>query len=338
MGMSEEQLGRLFQAFSQAEASTSRDYGGTGLGLAITRHFCHMLGGNIEVASVPGEGSTFTISLPASFEAVEEKPEPEKTFRGSGTVLIIDDEQAIHEMLGEEFAVEGYHVLHASGGREGLRIAKDLSPDVIALDIIMPDIDGWSVLKELKSDSNLRHIPVVMMTILGDREMGYALGAADYITKPFDRDAIVEAIKRIHRGNGVSDVLVVDDDPKSRDLLRRSLVRTGYRVAEAENGLEAIAALEHMSPSVILLDLMMPGMDGFEVLERLRHVPAWQDIPVIIVTAKDLTPDDLEWLNGHILKVFQKGAYDRRELISTVSRMMQQRVDVGTSGGDANQA
>jgi CheY-like chemotaxis protein len=115
-------------------------------------------------------------------------------------------------------------------------------------------------------------------------------------------------------------------------------VRSGYRVAEAENGLEAIAALEHMSPSVILLDLMMPGMDGFEVLERLRHVPAWQDIPVIIVTAKDLTPDDLEWLNGHILKVFQKGAYDRRELISTVSRMMQQRVDVGTGDGDANQA
>ncbi|MGI9450717.1 MAG: response regulator [Geminicoccaceae bacterium] len=337
IGMSEEQLGKLFRAFSQAEASTSRDYGGTGLGLAITRHFCHMLGGNIEVASAPGEGSVFKISLPASFEEVEDKLQPEKGVGGSGTVLIIDDEQAIHEMLGEEFAVEGYQVLHASGGREGLRLAKDLCPDVIALDIIMPDIDGWSVLKELKSDTDLRHIPVVMMTILGDREMGYALGASDYITKPFDRDAIVEAVKRVHRSNGASDILVVDDDPKSRDLLRRSLVRSGYRVAEAENGLEAIAALEQISPAVILLDLMMPGMDGFEVLERLRHVPAWQDIPVIIVTAKDLTPDDLEWLNGHILKVFQKGAYDRRELIGTVSRMMQQRSDIAADDGDSRQ-
>ncbi len=336
IGMSKEQLGKLFQAFSQAEASTSRDYGGTGLGLAITRHFCHMLGGTIEVDSKAGEGSTFSMTLPLMVEEAEREPAHSGKGTASGTVLIIDDEQAIHQMLGEEFAKEGYQVLHASGGREGLRVAKDFCPDVIALDIIMPDLDGWSVLKELKADTDLRHVPVVMMTILGDREMGYALGAADYITKPFDRDAIIDAVKRVHRGNGASDILVVDDDPKSRDLLRRSLVRSGYSVAEAENGLDAIAALQHISPAVILLDLMMPGMDGFEVLERLRHVPAWQDIPVIIVTAKDLTPDDLDWLNGHILKVFQKGAYDRRELISTVSRMVQQRADKGVEDGDAS--
>ena len=336
IGMSEEQLGKLFQAFAQAEASTSRDYGGTGLGLAITRHFCHMLGGSIDVESKPGEGSAFSMTLPAILEEAEQELIRDVGGSGSGTVLIIDDEQAIHEMLGEEFTKEGYQVLHASGGREGLRVAKDLSPDVIALDIIMPDLDGWSVLKELKSDKGLRNVPVVMMTILGDREMGYALGAADYITKPFDRDAIIDAVKRVHRGNGASDILVVDDDPKSRDLLRRSLVRSGYRVAEAENGLDAIAALECISPAVILLDLMMPGMDGFEVLERLRHVPAWQDIPVIIVTAKDLTPEDLEWLNGHILKVFQKGAYDRRELINTVGRMIQQRTDTELRDGDAS--
>ena len=327
IGMTSEQIARLFQAFSQADASTSRDYGGTGLGLAITKHFCQMLGGDVAVESVHGEGSAFIMTLPAvTEEDVADTPtEPVvNAMDGApyGTILVIDDEEAIHDVLGDELAKEGYKVVHAAGGREGLRMARDVSPDLITLDIIMPDLDGWSVLKELKADPELRRVPVVLMTIMADRDMGYALGAADYITKPFERDAVVQAIKRLHRGNGDAQILIVDDDPKTRELLRRALGKAGYSVAEAESGRDAIAALGRLTPAVILLDLMMPEMDGFEMLEHLRHVPAWQDIPVIVVTAKDLTPADLKWLNGNVLKVFQKGAYDRRQLVETVNRMV----------------
>jgi signal transduction histidine kinase/CheY-like chemotaxis protein/HAMP domain-containing protein len=328
IGMTGDQVERLFQAFSQADASTSRDYGGTGLGLAITRHFSEMLGGDIRVRSTQGEGSVFTMMLPTDHADAAAPPLPPAAPRSGslGTVLVIDDDDAIREVLGDELAKEGYRVRHAAGGREGLRLARDQRPDLIALDIIMPDLDGWSVLKELKSDPELRKVPVVMMTIMADREMGYALGAADYLTKPFDREALVQSVNRLCAGAGAAEILVADDDQKTRELLRRTLGKAGYRIAEAENGRDALAALEHLIPAIILLDLMMPEMDGFALLEHLRHVPAWQEIPVVVVTAKDLSPEDLDWLNGNVLKVFEKGAYDRRKLVATVNRMVRHHV------------
>jgi adenylate cyclase len=332
IGMTPEQLGRLFQAFAQAEASTSRDYGGTGLGLALTRQFCRMLGGDVAVDSAPGEGSTFTITLPAicpdaKAPAVEGEA-PSSRAGAAGTVLIIDDEKRTHELLEKELSVEGYQVLHAMGGREGLRVAKEARPDLITLDIIMPDLDGWSVLKALKDDPELRGIPVVLVTIMGDRDMGFALGAADFVTKPFERDMLVQTVRRHRRGDGTAQVLVVDDDPKSRDVLRRTLAKDGWTVAEATNGREAIAALEESKPGLVLLDLMMPEMDGFEVLERMRCEEAWRDIPVIVVTAKDLTRDEIDRLNGHVTKVLQKGAYQRRDLLADIHAMIARRVAV----------
>ena len=326
IGMTAEQLDKLFQAFSQAETSTSRDYGGTGLGLAITRQFCQLLGGDITVTSQYQQGSTFTMTLPASYSESAE-PEPEKFLQVEsapplGTVLVIDDEQATQDILYQAFCQEGFRVYQALSGREGLRMARELLPDVITLDIIMPDLDGWSVLKELKSDQELRHIPVVLMTIMGDRDMGYALGAADYITKPFDQESVVQAVKRQQQDNHSSEILVVDDDLKTRELLRRTLTRKGYTVTEAANGREAMAVLKKISPTVILLDLLMPGMDGFELLELLRQTPHWQDIPVIVVTAKDLNDAELESLNKHVHQIFQKGAYDRQNLVDIVNHMV----------------
>jgi CheY-like chemotaxis protein len=333
IGMTPEQLGRLFQAFSQARSSTSREYGGTGLGLAITRHFCRLLGGDVTVESAPAQGSTFTMTLPAVCPAA--RPEIATTSvrpRRAGalaTVLIIDDEKPAHELLERELAGAGYDILHAAGGREGLKLAKQARPDVITLDIIMPDLDGWSVLKALKADPELCDIPVVLVTIMRDRDLGFALGAADYLTKPLDREALMRVVGRHVRGDGRAQVLVVDDDPKTRDMLRRTLQKAGWTVAEAANGSEAIEALERAKPALVLLDLMMPGMDGFEVLERLHGDETWREVPVIIITSKDLTADDVDRLNGRVVKVLQKGAYQRRDLVRDIHGMIARQVAQG---------
>ena len=333
IGMTPEQLGRLFEAFAQADVSTSRDYGGTGLGLAITRHFCHMLGGDVTVESTPGQGSAFTITLPATCPngrgaKVESGSRSGRT-DATGTVLIIDDEKGAHDLLARELSNEGYELLHAMGGREGLKVAKEARPDLITLDIIMPDLDGWSVLKALKDDPDLRETPVVLVTIMGDRDLGFALGAADFITKPFEREILLHAVNRHRRGDGTAQVLVVDDDPKSRDVLRRTLTKEGWTVAEATNGGEALDQLERSRPALVLLDLMMPEMDGFEVLEQMRRDEAWCDIPVIVVTAKDLTRAEIDILNGRVVKVLQKGAYQRRDLLADIHAMIGRRVAVG---------
>jgi signal transduction histidine kinase/DNA-binding response OmpR family regulator len=333
IGMTPEQLGRLFQAFSQARSSTSREYGGTGLGLAITRHFCRLLGGDVTVESAPAQGSTFTMTLPAVCPAA--RPEIATSSvrpRRAGalaTVLIIDDEKPAHELLERELAGAGYDILHAAGGREGLKLAKQARPDVITLDIIMPDLDGWSVLKALKADPELCDIPVVLVTIMRDRDLGFALGAADYLTKPLDREALMRVVGRHVRGDGRAQILVVDDDPKTRDMLRRTLQKVGWTVAEAANGSEAMEALARANPALVLLDLMMPGMDGFEVLERLRGDETWREVPVIIITAKDLTADDVDRLNGRVVKVLQKGAYQRRDLVRDIHGMIARQVAHG---------
>jgi signal transduction histidine kinase/DNA-binding response OmpR family regulator/carbon monoxide dehydrogenase subunit G len=336
IGMTEAQLGKLFQAFAQAEASTSRDYGGTGLGLAITRHFCKMLGGDVSVESAPGQGSTFTIMLPATgpqakAEVAEITSRSTPAAAPSGTVLIIDDDQAIHDLLERDFSDQGYQILHAMGGREGLKVAKAARPDLITLDIIMPDLDGWSVLKALKDDPELRDIPVVLATIMADRDMGFALGAADFVTKPFERELLLQAVNRHRRGDGLAQVLVVDDDPRSRDMLRRTLQKEGWTVAEAVNGREALGQLERSRPALVLLDLMMPEMDGFEVLERMRRDDAWRAIPVIIITAKDLTREEVDRLNGRVVKVLQKGTYQRRDLLDDVRALLARRVSASAA-------
>jgi CheY-like chemotaxis protein/anti-sigma regulatory factor (Ser/Thr protein kinase) len=344
IGMTEAQLGKLFQAFSQAAASTARDYGGTGLGLAITKHFCRMLGGDVTVESEHGRGSSFTIRLPARQEeraghwgqgAAAEVVGAGMPARRTGTVLVIDDEPAVHALFERELAGRGYRVAHATGGREGVRLARELRPDAITLDVLMPEFDGWAVLRELKADPELREIPVVLVTILGDREMGYALGAADYLIKPIDSGALLSVLGRFRPAEGRAEVVVVDDDPATRDVLRRTLGREGWTVAEAEDGYEALALLERSTPppAVVVLDLMMPGMDGFQVLEAIRRSGTWREVPVVVVTAKDLTRDELLWLRTNAEDVFQKSSYNRRELIALVDDLIVRGVSVADGPG-----
>jgi two-component system, NtrC family, sensor kinase len=319
IGMTPEQMARLFEEFGQVDASTTRRYGGTGLGLALSRRLCRMMGGDITVASEPARGSTFTIRLPAEVaEPARETPAPtarEATPEGTSTVLVIDDDSAVRDLMSRFLGKEGFRVVSAAGGEEGLRLARELSPDVITLDVLMPGMDGWSVLAALKADAALAEIPVLMLTMLDDRNLGYALGAADYLTKPIDRERLVTVLGR-HRRD--LPVLVVDDDPDFRDLARRMLEREGYTVVEAENGRTALDRLRDTVPGVVLLDLMMPEMDGFDFVAAVRADAAWRSVPIVVITAKNLSPKEHERLNGSVARVLQKGALSRETLLGEV--------------------
>jgi GAF domain-containing protein/CheY-like chemotaxis protein len=324
IGMTPEQLARLFEAFTQADAATTRRYGGTGLGLALSRRLCRMMGGDVTAESEPGRGSTFTIRLPAVVrEAVPEAaapPEPaERTLAGVGTVLVIDDETAVRDLMQRFLTKEGFRVVTAGGGEEGLRRARELTPDAITLDVMMPGMDGWAVLSALKADAATADIPVVMLTIVDDKNLGYALGAADYLTKPIDRERLAAVLGKYRRD---LPILVVDDDAELRALLRRMLEPAGYRVVEADNGRAALEHLREVTPSVVLLDLMMPEMDGFEFAAEFRRHEAWRTIPIVVITAKDLSRDDRERLNGYVQKILAKGAYGRETLLAEVRDMV----------------
>jgi len=320
IGMTPEQIERLFEEFSQADASVTRKYGGTGLGLALSRRLARMMGGDIAVESEAGRGSTFTMRLPVTVaQHVEERTAPAPAADGSRTVLVIDDEATVRDLMQRFLAKEGYRVVTASGGEEGLRRAKELRPDAITLDVMMPGMDGWAVLSALKADTQTADIPVVMLTIMDNKNLGYALGAADYLMKPIDRERLMEALAKFRRD---LPILVVDDDAVLRELVRRILEKDGYAVVEAGNGREALERLEEVSPGLILLDLMMPEMDGFELVAELRRHDAWRAIPVLVITAKELTAEDRRRLNGYVERILQKGAATRDALLREVGEFV----------------
>jgi CheY-like chemotaxis protein len=320
IGMTPEQLARLFEAFSQADAATTRRYGGTGLGLALSRRLCRMMGGDVTVESEAGRGSTFTIRLPARVAEPTEEPAASAQAAdcvppGIGTVLVIDDEAAVRDLMQRFLIREGFRVVTAAGGEEGLRRARELRPDAITLDVMLPGMDGWAVLSALKADPGVADIPVIMLTIVDDRNLGYALGASDYLTKPIDRERLVTVLRQHRRDRPV---LVVDDDAGLRQLLRRMLEPEGYAVVEAANGREALERLRDVSPSVILLDLMMPEMDGFEFVAEVRRHEGWRAIPIVVITARDLSREDRERLNGYVEKILRKGTHGRDQLLAEV--------------------
>ncbi|MEE8142788.1 MAG: response regulator, partial [Planctomycetota bacterium] len=327
IGMTPEQIGKLFQAFSQAESSTTRKYSGTGLGLAITQKFCQMMGGDITVESVPGQGSTFIISLPA--EVVDPKAggatssaeSPATTLpalEGVSTVLVIDDDPTVHDLMHRFLSKEGVRMVAAADGEEGLRLAKKLRPAVITLDVLMPGMDGWAVLTALKADPALADIPVIMLTIVDEKNMGYTLGATDYLTKPVDWERLAVILQKYRCTHPPCPVLIVEDDGDMREMLRRRLEKEGWVVTEAANGRVALERVADNRPELILLDLMMPEMDGFQFLEEVRKRQEWRSIPIVVVTAKELTPEDNLRLTGSVEKILQKGAYSREELLRTV--------------------
>jgi CheY-like chemotaxis protein len=225
----------------------------------------------------------------------------------------------VRELMQRYLGKEGFRVLTAANGEDGLRLAREQRPDAITLDVMMPGMDGWTVLSTLMADAQLADIPVVMLTIVDDKRTGYALGASEYLTKPIDRERLIAVLTKYQRD---LPVLVVDDDAAIRQLLRRILEEEGYSVVEAHNGRAALERMSERVPGAILLDLMMPEMDGFEFVDALRTREAWRHIPVVIVTAKDLTSQDRERLNGSVVRILQKGAHDQQELLAEVRALV----------------
>ncbi|HXV97899.1 MAG TPA: response regulator, partial [Anaerolineae bacterium] len=328
IGMTSEQMENLFEEFTQADASTTRKYGGTGLGLTISRRFCQMMGGEIEVESEPGQGSTFTVWLPAQVVKIEPAPTEQGAgvepiiaggdVSGSDLVLVVDDDPVVRDLMQRFLTKEGFRVQLAANGETGLRLAKELRPAAITLDVMMPGLDGWAVLTTLKGDPELADIPVVMLTMVDDKNLGYALGASDYLTKPIERDRLAAVLNKYRCEQPKCSVLLVEDDNLAREMMRRLLEREGWQVAEAQNGRIALEEVTKCQPELILLDLMMPEMDGFQFITHLRQLPGGQAIPVVVVTAMSLTEKERQQLNGYVTQILQKGAYSREELLVQV--------------------
>ena len=307
IGIAQEAIGRLFEEFSQADSTTTRQYGGTGLGLAISRRLARMMGGDITVTSEAGSGSTFTVTLADGPRAATAAGEA-RAVRPGATVLVIDDDATARDLMRRALAGEGYDVITADGGAEGLRRAREGVPDLITLDVLMPEMDGWDVLRELKADPQLSAIPVVMASIVDEKNRGYSLGAVDYLIKPIERAQLRAALQRLSPRADRRTVLIVEDDDDTRAVMGKLMRDEGWDVVEATNGRRALERLESTEPALILLDLMMPEMDGFTFLDELRKRDIALDCPVIVVTAADLSEADHRRLNGGVQAILQKGA------------------------------
>ncbi len=336
IGLSSEQIVRLFQSFTQADASTTRKFGGTGLGLALTRRFCQMMGGDVSVHSLPGRGSVFTIQLPATVtESISEAVSTERhqvpvdgggnaeALPETGTcVLVIDDDPLQRDLMQRYLRKEGFTVCTANGGAQGLRLAAQLLPVAITLDVMMSEMDGWKVLSAIKSDPILCDIPVIMVTMVDDPERGFTLGASDYATKPVNRRRLSQILKKYTCLTPPCPVLVVDDDATARSLMRAMLEKEGCAVSEAGDGIEGLASMRRERPTLILLDLLMPGMDGFAFAAEVRLHREWRSIPIVVLSAADLTSDDRRRLNGNVETIVRKQGDSSASLLEQVRSLL----------------
>lgn len=321
IGMTPAQLGKLFQAFQQADSSTSRKYGGTGLGLVITKKFCELMGGGVTVTSEPGKGSTFTIELPAEVRKPEPKPAAPAAAPVTRTVLVLSPDTNVHQLVAETLKDTGCVLRVAPSGTEGVKLAKEIRPVLITLDASGPAADGWSVMGELKSDVDLAPIPVILLTLKdGQADAGFTLGAAEFMTKPVDSVLLSRVLHRHLRFPPDGHVLLVEDDPLLREMMTRMIENEKYPVTVAENGLRALELVRQNIPKLIVLDIMMPVMDGFQFLGELRQRKEWEHIPVVVLTAKTLSPEEREFLSTRTASVLQKGASVRGDVIANIRR------------------
>ncbi|MBL51975.1 MAG: hypothetical protein CMG57_08475 [Candidatus Marinimicrobia bacterium] len=322
IGMTKAQVSKVFQPFTQADEKTTRKFGGTGLGLTITKMFSEMMGGEIGLKSEEGKGTSFTVSIPVN--VVEEKVESDRLNQevitdSNYTILVIDDDANAQDMMKKFLEKQDYLIIQARNGDEGLQLAAKHKPDLITLDVMMPEMDGWEVLAALQANDVTKNIPVIMLTMADEPDIGYSLGATDYLTKPVDWERLSEILKNHEIESGSQSILIVEDDETTRDMLKKSLENNEYKVRTANNGKEGLEKVRQGKPGLVLLDLMMPEMDGFEFSERLRENKEWLDIPVVVITAKDLTKEDHARLKGNVETIMQKGSYSKKELMTEVS-------------------
>ena len=352
IGLSQVQIGTLFSAFSQADMSTTRRYGGTGLGLTISQKFCRLMGGEITVESELGKGAMFVISLPVvvkeqtpleeddqvlakavnEFEMTRGNSEIERDFepdrrRKTCRVLIIDDDPMACDLQQRHLSKHDFEVYCANSGEDGIKMIDELLPDVILLDVMLGDMNGWQVLTYIKNQPALVHIPVIMLTMVDEKKTAFSLGATAYLTKPIDWDDLATTINRCVRKAGQKSILVIDDDADARKLARLVLENEGYSIIEAENGYLGLLRLAERKPSAILLDLLMPNMNGHEFLNEMEINEQWADIPIIALTAMELDENERQSLESRVSVIIQKGAYSIDQVLSAVRELLKKKVN-----------
>ena len=322
IGMTKEQLDKLFHAFTQADASTTRKYGGTGLGLTIVQNLARLMGGDVSVKSEQGKGTIFTVTIqsmeieessdinPEELENLNRQTALVSKKDGKSTILVIDDDPTIRDLMTRHLEKNNFSVLQALDGAQGIKMAREYRPDAITLDILMPEMDGWSVLRTLKADKQVSHIPAVMASIIDEKKKGFSLGAADYLSKPVERDRLIGSISKLLGGKLGQVIMIVEDNEDLRFTIKEALLSADYKVLEAGNGREALDLLNdktHQNPDLILLDLMMPKMNGFEFLESYRK-EFKKPAPVVVITGADLNENDKKFLSSETTRVLEKSS------------------------------
>ena len=339
IGMTQEQIDKLFHAFTQADASTTRKYGGTGLGLTIVQNLARLMGGDVSVKSELGKGTTFTVTIQnldvehssdvkaEDLEDLNRKAALTSKKDGKSTILVIDDDPTIRDLMTRHIEKNNFSVLQALDGAQGIKMAREYMPDAITLDILMPEMDGWSVLRTLKADDKVSHIPVVMASIIDEKKKGFSLGAADYLSKPVERDRLIGSIGKLLGSKPGKVIMVVEDNEDLRFTVKEALLSADHVVLEAGNGKEALDCLRDKSkenPDLILLDLMMPKMNGFEFLEAYRSEFEKQ-APVVVITGADLDENDKKFLSSETTRVLEKSSMTDTgiadELVSTIASL-----------------
>jgi signal transduction histidine kinase/DNA-binding response OmpR family regulator/HAMP domain-containing protein len=327
IGMTAEDIPRAFSEFVQLDSGSTRQRGGTGLGLPISKRFVEMHGGRIWVDSIPGQGSQFYFSLPCLPTGSVREPEPNRL--SEARVLVIDDDRLACDTLAAQLA-QGYQVQKLSDSRRAVEAAALSHPDVIVLDVMMPYMDGWDVLRALRANPDTHDIPVVVCSVLNEQQLAFSLQANEYLVKPIERDALRRAVERLVPDGGK--VLAVDDDPNALEIVRLSLGSMSYQVATVQDGKAGLDVALRDQPDIIILDLMMPGFSGFEVLQALRANPQTAAVPVIVISAKDLTPEEQLQLQAGAALFLQKGQFTADELIRSVQRVVHRTPKGGSHG------
>jgi CheY-like chemotaxis protein len=341
IGMTQEQLTKLFQRFSQADASTTRRFGGTGLGLSITRAFCSLLGGDISVESAPGRGTTFEMRLPADVTAGSSKRTDEvdahtteESVGGTdaNVVLVVDDDANARALLSRFLTREGFVVRCAADGQSGLKLARELRPRAILLDVMMPHMDGWAVLTALKADPDVADIPVIMQTIVREKGLAFSLGAADYLTKPIQWPRLKKVLDRYRSTDAAPRALIVDDDTSTLELLREPLEKEGWSVLHVRDSESALETTAEHTPSVVLIDLHVLALNGFALIQELARRPEWRDVPVIGLTARELTPEERKRLEGCVEQIINTENDAAGALLSVLRKIPSSHAIQGSTG------
>ncbi len=326
VGIPPDKLSALFVPFVQAEKSTSKDYGGTGLGLALVKQFVELMGGEIDVESNVGSGSTFTVRLPRNISKAETVKEVVPS-TANIDVVIIDDDQNVRDFVSRALRADGIRTMVANDGEAGFELVSRVRPRLVVLDVLMPKMDGWTVLSKLKADAATTNIPVVLLTIAGQTELGYSLGAQEYLMKPVSKDELIAVARRLGVRSETPTLLVIDDDPGTQELVSRVLAKEGWQLSFAENGKAALNALQSdLQPDMILLDLQMPVMDGFDFLEALRAGAATTDAPIVVLTSLDLTSGEKAWLSERVATILEKGGQSPTSLLEILRSSIKQRL------------